>query len=274
MKYTEHAQCIVAARDQPILDRLTLKLPQSLIIYAEPGLDGAGTAMQCIRAQPTDLIHIEPEPDKLHIGVDIVRQAMRKLRTYATIRRVVLVAHAEVLEEAAQNALLKAIEEPNMNTHFILVSTNSSALLPTIRSRCQTFVLHRTSPDQDDQLLKSSCLDITAISQIRFLAAGRPFLIRALMRDPKLFHEYQTLAADAKQLIAEPTAYDTLRRIQAYTNRTDALRLINIVLTMLRFQLLHHNTKHLHTLLERAITVEQHLEANGNVRLALMQLVV
>jgi DNA polymerase-3 subunit delta' len=50
--------------------------------------------------------------------------------------KVVLIAPAEALHPAAANALLKILEEPPGETHFLLVSHQPERLLATIRSRC------------------------------------------------------------------------------------------------------------------------------------------
>ncbi|MDP1612404.1 MAG: DNA polymerase III subunit delta' [Sulfuritalea sp.] len=51
--------------------------------------------------------------------------------------RVVLITEAEAMNGPAANSLLKILEEPPSSVHFILVSTRSKSLLPTIRSRCR-----------------------------------------------------------------------------------------------------------------------------------------
>jgi DNA polymerase III subunit delta' len=58
---------------------------------------------------------------------------------------VVVIYPAEAMNHIAANALLKSLEEPVGNSRFILATEDSAALLPTIRSRCQSFVL--TSPE-------------------------------------------------------------------------------------------------------------------------------
>lgn len=52
--------------------------------------------------------------------------------------RVVLLNPADAMNVVTQNALLKSLEEPGPSTLFLLVTSRSSRLLPTIRSRCQT----------------------------------------------------------------------------------------------------------------------------------------
>lgn len=52
-------------------------------------------------------------------------------------RRVFLIRDAERMNEGAQNALLKTLEEPPGQCRLILVTSSAERLLPTIRSRCQ-----------------------------------------------------------------------------------------------------------------------------------------
>jgi DNA polymerase-3 subunit delta' len=72
------------------------------------------------------------------IEVDQAREAVDfvQLSTYRAGYRVVLVNPADSLNLAAANALLKVLEEPPLNTVFLLVSDQPRRLLPTIRSRC------------------------------------------------------------------------------------------------------------------------------------------
>jgi len=73
-------------------------------------------------------------------GESIVAAARRWLLASATSPiagelRVVLIEHADQANEQAQNALLKALEEPAPRQMFILVAEDLANLLPTIRSR-------------------------------------------------------------------------------------------------------------------------------------------
>ncbi|MEW6131791.1 MAG: DNA polymerase III subunit delta' [Pseudomonadota bacterium] len=72
------------------------------------------------------------------ISVEQARQAVDfvRLSTYRAGYRMVLIEPAEALNTASANALLKVLEEPPINTVFILVSHQFRQLLPTILSRC------------------------------------------------------------------------------------------------------------------------------------------
>ena len=71
------------------------------------------------------------EVDQARAAVDFIQ-----LSTYRAGTRVVRVDPADALNLAAANALLKVLEEPPLNTVFVLVSDQPRRLLPTIRSRC------------------------------------------------------------------------------------------------------------------------------------------
>ena len=58
-------------------------------------------------------------------------------RPFEGRRRVVIVDDAEAMVDAAQNALLKTLEEPPQSSVFVLVSSMPDSLLPTVLSRCQ-----------------------------------------------------------------------------------------------------------------------------------------
>lgn len=54
----------------------------------------------------------------------------------------------------AQNALLKALEDPPDHVYYILCTTDPQQLLPTIRGRCQQFQVHPLTERQMLQLLR------------------------------------------------------------------------------------------------------------------------
>jgi DNA polymerase-3 subunit delta' len=111
---------------------------------AEPDARPCGrcpTCRQVLARTHPDVIAIGPDPDKASptIPVKAVREVVRAagFHRYAARKRVVIVDPADAMQPAAANALLKTLEEPPEGTHFVLVATHGSALLPTIVSRCQ-----------------------------------------------------------------------------------------------------------------------------------------
>ncbi|MEL0624433.1 DNA polymerase III subunit delta' [Marinomonas arenicola] len=72
------------------------------------------------------------------IKVDHIRQLTQKISQKPQVgqNKVVLITHAQAMNINAANAVLKALEEPADRTYFVLTTSQSSSLLPTIRSRC------------------------------------------------------------------------------------------------------------------------------------------
>ena len=90
-----------------------------------------------------DMIFIERQPgDKGQLHREILVDQIRQITADAVvspneaIRKVYILREADRMNIAAQNALLKALEEPPRHTSFLLCTTAADTLLPTIRSRC------------------------------------------------------------------------------------------------------------------------------------------
>lgn len=59
-----------------------------------------------------------------------------------------LVAEVDKMSVAAQNSLLKALEEPPRNAYFMLTSIQEDLVLPTITSRCFVYRMDQYSRDE------------------------------------------------------------------------------------------------------------------------------
>lgn len=80
--------------------------------------------------------YLEIKPDGAQIKVDQAREIIEFTRLNSISRhRVIVIDEAHALNVQAGSALLKVLEEPPEKTIFILISSNPSTLLSTIRSR-------------------------------------------------------------------------------------------------------------------------------------------
>jgi DNA polymerase-3 subunit gamma/tau len=78
-------------------------------------------------------------------GIDDIREIRERvvLQPVEGRYKVYILDEAHQLTDAAFNALLKLIEEPPPHLLFVFCTTDLSKMLPTVRSRCQTFVFSR-----------------------------------------------------------------------------------------------------------------------------------
>ena len=98
--------------------------------------------------------------EKASLGVDEIREQLcntMDIKPFSSPYKIYLVPEAEKMTEAAQNALLKTIEEPPEYGIVILITSNISALLPTIQSRCLTMEFRPLSTAVVESYVKEHC---------------------------------------------------------------------------------------------------------------------
>jgi len=101
------------------------------------------------------------EPAGMHLLVDQVRDAVRasSRRPVAAARRVIIVEGADRMNPTAQNAFLKALEEPPPSTTIVLLAPSPEALLDTVRSRCREVTFRTPRPGEVATLLEAQGID-------------------------------------------------------------------------------------------------------------------
>lgn len=103
-----------------------------------------------------DLLSVEPEGKMNIIKIDRVRETTLYLEQSALRGgyKIAVIVDADAMNVAAQNALLKSLEEPGAKKLIILISALPHRLLATIRSRCQTVQYDVLYPSHDAQNIK------------------------------------------------------------------------------------------------------------------------
>jgi DNA polymerase-3 subunit gamma/tau len=120
-------------------------LAKSLNCTHGPTATPDGTCHACVAiAAGTSLDVIEMDAASQR-GIDDIREIRDRvvLQPVEGKHKVYILDEAHQLTDAAWNALLKLIEEPPPHLVFVFCTTDLSKVLPTVRSRCQTFVFQR-----------------------------------------------------------------------------------------------------------------------------------
>ncbi|MBR5538610.1 MAG: hypothetical protein IKU61_01795 [Clostridia bacterium] len=114
-----------------------------LICAADSCCENEPPCMECIncskiaRGQSPDVITVTPEKDRVQITVDTIRKLCENVSFAPNdlAKKYFIIPNAGAMNEQAQNALLKTLEEPPAHVMFLLLCENSDELLSTIRSR-------------------------------------------------------------------------------------------------------------------------------------------
>ena len=114
--------------------------------------DGCGECRSCRQSDDRnnpDIIYVKHDKPNT-ISVDDIRTQLNNdivIKPYSNQYKIYIVDEAEKMNQQAQNALLKTIEEPPAYAVIMLLTTNADSFLQTIRSRCITLNLKSVKND-------------------------------------------------------------------------------------------------------------------------------
>ncbi len=159
-----------------------------------------------------------------YTGVDNVRQII-EASTFLPLmgnKKIYLIDEAHMLSKAAFNAFLKIMEEPPINTIFILATTDIHKIIDTVRSRC--FQVFFTNINQDT--LVEHLKDICVKESVNFDDEGLKIIAR----------ESKGSARDAINLLeqvrfsAPIVSYKTVLNALGYLSDESILNIFNILI--------------------------------------------
>lgn len=116
---------------------------------------GCGECSSCLRIlrhRYPDVHHIAPEGPL--IPVDVIRDSVLPEAARSPFEgdyKIFIIEEADRMNDPAQNALLKTLEEPHSDTVFILISDQEEELLDTVLSRCR---IARLEPVPEERIVE------------------------------------------------------------------------------------------------------------------------
>ncbi|MFZ5443675.1 MAG: DNA polymerase III subunit delta' [Myxococcota bacterium] len=203
-----------------------LGFTQALVCPEKPWV-GCGTCAACTRVvnrNHPDVTWVMPEAEQVERGIagrsdfsatpsrDIRIEQVRRLQERIAFRaleakhKVAIFVTAHAMNQPAQNALLKTLEEPPRDTILILISSAPDKLLPTIRSRCAKAAFGPLPVELIAQKVKAGAkkkdaIDDVLARQIAEMASGS--LARALSLDPAALERRKEIIESFEKLSAD-----------------------------------------------------------------------
>jgi DNA polymerase-3 subunit delta' len=167
-------------------------VPADQVPFQEIWHDGCGVCKSChlVEVGTHPDLHLvyrqlnEHHPDQtvrsrkaLDISVEVIRQFLLEPvrgRSAMGKAKVYIVQEAELLSTAAQNALLKTLEEPPADTYILLLSTAKDRLLATTISRCQSVAFGTLDAETTRQIVTDRGVEPADSAFYAALSEGRP----------------------------------------------------------------------------------------------------
>jgi DNA polymerase III subunit delta' len=142
--------------------------------------------------------------EKKSLSVEKIRALRSALSTTNTIegRSVIIIEDADRMTVAAQNALLKTLEEPRSNTTIILLSTSQDALLETITSRLVGIRFNRAGHEEICEALQSRGAPRDLAHRLAGMSCGRPGVAIRLHEDTEYRKEVEEIVEDLEKMLS------------------------------------------------------------------------
>ncbi len=185
-------------------------------------------------------------------------------------RKIAIIDDATAMNAEAANAFLKTLEEPQPQALIVLIADNLEALLPTIRSRCQTVRFDPLSSRDIAELLiqLEMVTDPTEAAALAELSGGS-LAIAAQLIDPALRELrdalYQQLAGEFDSVALAEKLNSGIEAIggDAAAQRRNALWLIRFGLEFFRIAALHLSDRPEGTVIPAAMSFARRFEARS-----------
>lgn len=187
--------------------------------------EGGDSAQAVMEGRSAECIEIEGEGASGEIRIERIRAMRRDIFDTALSARgrAVILYGAQNLNQSSANALLKVLEEPPEGVLFVLTSSGSAAVLPTIRSRCQIYNLSPVGPELCARWLRQNCPGCEEPEELARIFAGCIGRAALAASDEEA---QKSLAAtkSVAELVGKKDSYGLLIALSAYEKDKPAAR--------------------------------------------------
>ena len=193
-----------------------------------------------------------------------------KVPSKKTIRRVIIINNADKMTTEAQNALLKNLEEPPLDTIFILTTNSTSSLLETIISRMHIVKVIKPDKDEITSYYLNQGYSPKDINQAYLISDGLNGLMDVLLTDKD---NPISQAADQARKLLTSSSLDRLKLINDLSkNKAEIKNIMFIIKQMAKIGIAsndHKSSIKWQGILSATLDSEKKLSANVQTKLLL-----
>ena len=213
----------------------------------------------------------EIEPDGNNIKIDQIRELQKRIveSPIFSQRKVYIINDADTATKEAQNALLKTLEEPPAFANIILIGSNESNFLSTIKSRCMILRFEDIAKEQIEGYLKKE-FQMLEIPKVIISAASGSIGKAIKLKDKQDLYEATDKVINQLEML---DLIDVLKSAEIiYKSQEDKFEILDYMMTAL-FEKAKENIKYLDCL-EIVQETKKRLKANSNYNMSIDNMIM
>ncbi|MBL7142108.1 MAG: hypothetical protein ISS83_00360 [Candidatus Pacebacteria bacterium] len=141
-------------------------------------------------------------PEEKEIKISQIRDLIRRFSLKSSFNSVkaAVIDNAHLMNQEAQTALLKTLEEPRGDSVLILISDKIHYLLPTILSRVQVVKFNPVKEEEINRYLLDKGFLKKEAEELSSISSGKPGLVMDFVSDKKAVGAFKKKIEEVKNL--------------------------------------------------------------------------
>ena len=239
-----HHAFLIGGKEGVGKNKFSLHLSQFILCKEKQELMPCNKCQSCKLFRSSnhpDFYLIKIEEDKKKISINQIKELQTKFyeSSFLAGNKIFLIELAEFLSNDATNSLLKIIEEPPKDTHFIITSHRTKQLSSTLRSRCFEIFINNPNTQEIQEWLETEDIDPEHLQLALNLELGRPLKIKKLL-DANILDSRNNFIKEMSQLIKQGKNIISLSEEWSKDQETLVFKLewmSNLMMDSIRYQL-------------------------------------
>lgn len=200
-------------------------------------------------------------PEDGIIKIEAIRQMQSKLleKPIISSKKVYLIKDADTMTREAANCLLKTLEEPPSFITIILIASNESLLLNTIRSRCMKVLFRKIEEQTLKQYLQQSHIAEGLTDELLKACNGSIEKAIHIQKQKETYEEVQNIFSNIEQY----TLLDVIGKLDClYKNKDIIYDILDYIMVIFARKAVYQE-KYI-TYIETIEEVKKNLKSNSN----------